>query len=382
MRPALLSALILSLVACDTGTTVTGGDVYRTEGTDYPGAAALLPDGSLVIGVLTEGTIAPADGTIGFPGIVRFGAEGGLEGAEVYRADERDFSGVEGVAAFGEGLAVAVVEDDRAVVYETDRRGRRRGVLFRTESEVFLPYNALVSTPSGLILRVYPRSASEPSLYALDADGDVRWTYRLDGTSLATAVPAMSGGDLFVVGTGGEGGVVVARLSETGTERWRRAVGDAGAHAVAAVGEGLALADDWIPPGQEGASDDRLQEVRVVRLDGEGEVVWTRTVASAPLARGGLRPSALAGLPGGGLALALVQGGGFDQGTRASVRVLDADGVERQAATIGDPDRASTFVTHLLASPGRLTVVSAAGPERLGGYGGDDFDVVVSRLAL
>ena len=383
-RLALLPALAFLLAACDSDGVVPGGAVYRTDGTDYPNAVTRLAEGGLAVGVLTEGTIAPADGTIGFPGVVRFDAGGELESAEVYRADERDFSGVEGVAPLGRGLAVAVVEDERAVVYETDGRGRRRGVLFRTETAAYLPSNALVATPGGLVLRVSPRTVADPHLYALDADGDVRWTYRLSEASLLAVVPAGSGGDLFVVGYGAEGGAVVARLSDTGAERWRRDVADAGTHVVAAVGEGLALAFDRIPTAPEGDTpdDDRVQEVRVARLDGEGRTVWARTVASASLADGGLRASALAGLADGGVALALVQGGGFEQGTWASVRLLAPDGGELRAVTVSDPDRASTFVTHLLAAPGRLTAVSAVGPERLGGYGGDDFDVVVSRVAL
>ena len=367
------------LAACDAGPVGEGGAVYRTDGTDYPESATLLPDGSLAVGVLTEGVIAPADGTIGYPGIVRFDADGGLDRVNVYRGGERTFVGVEGVAPLGDRLVAALLNGENASVFEMVGDDLR--LLFVTDEEAGLPPDALTAIPGGVVLSVYARSVAAPHLYAIDADGGLRWTYRLDGAQDARPAGTAPNGDLFVIGYGSEGGAVVARIAPDGAERWRRALPDADARFAAAVGDGLALAfDRYVGAFGSGPTDERDVEVRLVRLDGTGQTVSTRTVASAPAAGGGLRPTAIAGLPGGAVALATVRGGGLDGGTTARVLVLDADGAERRSAVVGRPGERSTFVTHLLPAGGRVTVVSAVGPERLGGYGGDDFDVAVSSL--
>ena len=378
MTRLLLPALVLLVAACDSGPVGEGGAVYRTSGTDLPQSATLLPDGSLVVGVLTEGVLAPADGTVGYPGIVRFDANGGLDRVNVYRGSERTFVGVQGVAPLGGRLVVARPNGENASVFEVVGDDLR--LLFLTEEEAGLSQDALAPIPGGVVLSVFARSAQAPHLYALDRDGSLRWTYRLDGAQNARPAGTAPDGDLFVVGYGSEGGAVVARLAPDGAERWRRALPDA--RLAAAVGDGLALAfDRLVGEVGDGSADGRDVELRLVRLDGDGRTVATRTVASVPIGEGGLRPTAIVGLPGGAVAVATVQGGGFDGGgTTARVLVVGADGAERRSSVVGRPGERSTFVTHLLAAPGRLVVVSAVGPARLGGYGGDDFDVAVSSL--
>lgn len=382
MRLASLTLAVL-LAACDSQGS-SGGTVYRTEGTDYATAATLLPDGALALGVLTEGVIAPADGTIGYPAVVRFDAEGDLVGAEVYRTDERSYSGVEGVAALGNGLAVAVREGGRAAVYRTDAWGRGRRPLFETDRNAWLPSDALTGVAGGFVLRVAPSAASDPHLYAFDVEGDPWWTYRLPGAQDVQSVAVAPDGDLFVVGSQTYTEAIVARLAPDGAERWRRVVGGADLRAAAGVGEGLVLAfRQYVGEFGEGPEDGRDVEVRLVRLDGTGEAVWDRAVVTAPAAEGGVLTTALAGLADGRIALGLTRGrtlGVGAGGARAAVYVLAAGGAEDQAVAVGPPDRTTT-VTHLLAAPdGRLTVVSSVGPAQLGEYGGDDLDIVVSSF--
>jgi outer membrane protein assembly factor BamB len=297
------------------------------------------------------------------------------------------YAGVEGVAPRGDGLAVALADGDRAVVYRTDARGRGRRALFETDAVGWLPSDALVAVPGGFVLSVYRRGADDPHLYALDADGDVRWTYALPDAQDARVVGTAPDGDLFVVGVGAEG-TVAARLSPDGAERWRRTVttSDLLFDAAAAVGDGLALAlRQYVGEvGDEQGADDRDVQVRALRLDGAGDEVWTERVAVVEVEDGGVRATALAGLPDGRVSIGLARGAQrLDGGTRTEVLVLNADGAAERSVVVGRPYETTTWVTHLLAPPdARLVVVAAVGPERLGGYGGDDFDVLVSSVGL
>ena len=382
--PLLVAVLSLSLAACDAAAPPepsadqadgTGGAVYRTPGTDYPGAAARLPDGSVVVGALTEGAATATDGTAGYPAVVRFDREGGLLSAEVYRDGERDGFGVGGVAPLGGGLAVAVSERGRAAVYRTDASGRGRRRVFETEAGASVYANALVAVAGGVALTTSPWNDADPDVYALDAGGGVRWTYRQRGA--ARAVGAAPDGGLFVVGSAAGGGADVVRLGPDGTERWRRRVADVDARLAAVVEGGVAVAfyRTVAAPGDD-ASGGLAVEVRVVRLDGDGRTVSDRAVATLPTAEGVLRPTAVAGLPSGAVAVALAQRAADGVPTRAWVQTDDPAG---RPVAAGDAER-STVVTHLLPVGGRrLVAVSAVGSAA---PGDDDIDVAVSAVSL
>ena len=369
-RFTLVLCTVLLGAGCDSESITSGeGVAYRSEGTDYPNTAVALLGGDIVVGALVNGTIAPADGTIGYPAVIRFGPDGF---DAVAFDDERDFYGVDGVATLGNGLAVAIGTEAGVEVYRTDRWGRGRERIALIEDTQFLPEDALHSIPGGLVLAVYPTMADGTHLYGLSASGDVRWTYRLPEAQDVRSVSVTADGDLFVAGSGVRGaGTVVARLSPDGAERWRREVPDGTVIDLEVTPSGIALATVRYT---EGAA-----RVDVMLLDTDGSTEWTRTLTAEN--RGG--EVQVAGVGDAVVVGFSVDDGLYETGNEARLVVLDADGEVRDTLPIGDGPEATTFIEGLLHLPdGRLGLITAVGPPRLGGYGGDDFDIVVTRLRL
>ncbi|MDX1532105.1 MAG: hypothetical protein R3362_11315, partial [Rhodothermales bacterium] len=182
LRPVVLSVLLLSggLVACDSGgpgdERLPRTSTYATDGTDLAQATAALPDGGLVVGGIAEGRIAPTDGTIAYPLVLRFDEAGLVAGATVYRDGEPDFGGVAGVAPLDDGLAVLVRRDGALVLYRTDRDGRDRRVLFRPPA-TFAPEGTLLRThDGGLVFAVYPEVAEADAVFKVTEDGELAWS--------------------------------------------------------------------------------------------------------------------------------------------------------------------------------------------------------------
>lgn len=391
-RTVLASLLLgaLHLAACDTTTRIDGADgVFATEGTDYPTAAVALASHEIVVGALAEGVIAPTDGTIGYPAVVRF-ADDDVE-AVVYDDGDLDYTGVHGIAPLGTGLAIATATDREVTLYATDRRGRSRDVLFRPEVEAGLPEDALVATPDGLVLAVYPSRHGDPHLYAVSASGQLRWTYRVPDAQDVRAVSVGPDGDLYVVAVGDPtlaGRPIIERLSPDGEARWRVTRESASSNGSSYPMDLAATADGVVVVFRE-FSGPRFAEAdgyfaTVLRLDGAGEEVWARTVLEGgqEAMASGLRPSRVAVLPDGSVVVgASLDDGDFETGNEAVLVLLEPDGAERSRSLVGEGDGSTTQVQGLLSLPdGRLGVVLAVGPGRLGGYGGDNFDIEVMRV--
>ena len=120
--------------------------------------------------------------------------------------------------------------------------------------------------------------------------------------------------------------------------------------------------------------------VRAVRLGGDGAVVWGRTLSEERDAW----PGDVVAFADGGTAVAFAHDDGdFETGNESRLVVLGADGAPVADVPVGIPYEETVHVRGLLALPdGRLGVVAAVGPRRLGGYGGDDFDIEVGRFEV
>ena len=386
MRIAAL-ALPFLLAACDGGAGGGTPFVYATEGTDVALDLAQDADGALVVVGSTEGVGRPADGTLALPTVLRFGLDGALLSAEVYR--DVGFGDVTAVLPTDGGLVVTVASGpdepggSAVRVYRADGRGGRGAVLFGPEAAGFAPPRALLPAPDGgVYAAVYPRSAGAPALYRLAADGSVVWARGFDGTQDVRALaPAPDG--LYVLGPSDGLNVVVARLGADGAERWRvvRSRTDGAgwdATALAATADGVALLESR--SGFYAGS-----AVRVVRVSAGGEVGAAVLVAEKAGADGPddeppsrVRGSALAALPDGGLAVGVAASGpSFDDPPEATVVTLDAGGAVRARRPFGVRGRWTALAALLPLADGRLAAAGAVGPARIGGYGGEDFDVRV-----
>ena len=385
LRLWILSFLVL-LAACDGGLGGSTPFAYATDGTDVALDLVQDADGALVVVGSTEGAPRPADGTLALPTVLRFGLDGALASSEVYR--DIGFGDATAVVSTGDGLVVAVASgpDDgtgRALrLYRTDRQGRRDRVLIQPETASYAPPRALLAAPDGgVYAAVYANLVGGPTLYRLSRSGDVVWAGRLDETPDVRALAPAPGG-LYAMGPERLGsGTVVARLGADGAERWRivrSGVLWQTTH-LAATPDGLALLESrW--SHTEGAA------VRVVRVTAGGGVEDTVTVAETPRSPGPNSPpsdrvwgTALAALPGGGLAVGLAEGGGALDGPPPGARVvtLGADGAVRSRRPFGVRGRWTGLAALFPLADGRLAAAGAVGPRTVSGYGGDDFDVRV-----
>ncbi|GAB5534612.1 MAG: hypothetical protein Rubg2KO_08610 [Rubricoccaceae bacterium] len=379
MRILFCLLLLVAVAACDT-TPLAGGDtpfVYATDGTDRAIDLVQAPSGDLIVVGSTEGKPRPADGTLALPSVLRFGLDGELLSAEVYR--DVDYGDVEAAAWGRDGLVLALSagpdgEGDRTNgVYRANERGQRKATLLGFD-DGYLPRRALVASPGGQVTAAVYASSTDPQIYRLRSDGDVLWTARLGGSQDVRGLAEAPGGDVYVVGPGDATteGWIVARLDgTTGAERWRHALQD-GVEAMAATPNGLALLTARYV-------DDEGREVRVVRLNALGGEESVQVV-SAP--QDGQRGAALTALSGGRLAVGLRTWNGWDTPPEASVLVLANDGSEQSRERFGVEGRWVELAAIELLADGRIAVAGAVGPERVSGYGGDDFDVWVSLYDL
>lgn len=379
MRPLAVLCSVLVLTACDTA-PLTGGDtpfVYATEGTDTAVDLVQTPSGDLVVVGSTEGTLRPADGTLARPSVLRFGLDGELRSAAVYR--DVDYGDVEAVEWSKDGLVVGLSagpdgEGDRTMgVFRVSENGQRRGALLGF-NEGYLPRRALVASGGGQVTAAVSANSTDPHLYRLTASGDVLWTARLEGTQDVRGLAEAPGGDVYAYGPGGASidGWIVARLDgESGAERWRYVLTRDGVEAMTTTSTGVALLAERSVEGG--------QEVRVVNLSASGAEEAVRVVSPA---EEGHRGTALAALPGGRLAVGVQKWNGWDTPPEAFVLVLASDGAEQKRERFGVEGRWVGLAAIEPLADGRIAVAGAVGPTQVSGYGGDDFDVWVSLYSL
>lgn len=349
---------------------------YGTDGTDGPFGAAALADGGFVVAGLTEGRIAPADGTIGFPMVLRVGASGRVEDTSVYR--DIGYGRAMGVVPFADGLAVLVnhgIQVPRTggghniTVYRTRLDGRRQEVLFHL-SEAFLRGRSLLRTDDGGLVIVLNRTGRDGNdLVKLDRAGTLLWTYRMPQVQHVVSAAEAPNGDLFVLGLDSDHDQL-ARLRPDGRERWRRTYGDEtlwDPTVVVAAGNGAAVL------GRRREPDPGVESVVVTRLDSVGELEWKHKYAT-----GQVYENAMAALEEGGIVFGYSEA--YRDGSlghrRSNVVRISPDGEERWRRPFG-PSMGTTRTQSIISlTDGRVAVVGWTGPERLGGYGGDDFDLL------
>ena len=384
MRVFVSIVLVALFAACDTS-PLHGGDtpfVYATEGTDMAIDLIQAPSGDLIVVGSTEGVPRPADGTLALPSVLRFGLDGDLLSAEVFR--DVDFGDVGAVTWARDGLVLTLSagpdgEGDRTVgVFRADERGRRKATLLGFR-DGYLPRGALASPSSNSVTAAVYASASDPQIYHLNTDGDVLWTTRLEGAQDVFGLMEAPAGDVYAYGPGGASveGWIVARLNgQTGDERWRRVLPASRITGVTQTGDGLAILEERFVDGG-GA------EVLVARVTAGGEDAGRQVIArtedpEAPQPRG----SVIAALPGNRLAVGLTELAGWETAPEASLVVLAADGTEQQRERFGVEGRWVEMSAIERLADGRIAVAGSVGPDRVGGFGGDDFDIWVSLYSI
>ena len=302
MRPLLLlTALALTLAACDSDGGEPDGALYRTPGVDQAAGAALVGADVVVTG-LARGRIGAGDFTVGQPLVWRVRPDGGGGPATVY--DDVPFGQALAAVADGDGLAVLVEEQDEVpggttlptlTLYRAGADGARRQPLYRA-ADTFGARQPLRRTPDGgFVLTV---SGPGDDVVRLGPDGAVLWTYTpADAQFTVGTAPAPDGGHfvLSVLDTGRPG---LSRLDADGREAWAQTFGDRGLLAVYAVEpwrDGVAVLGETDAPAV-GAS-----RAVLIRTEGRGIAIGGSEVATGRLAPSGY---ALAALPGGGFAVA------------------------------------------------------------------------------
>jgi len=245
-----------------------------------------------------------------------------------------------------------------------------------TRSNTSAPDHSLHRAPDGsLLLVTFPFDDDASDLVKLDGPDSVAWTYQMPGVQDVRAVEVAPNGDVFVLGAVDAYRFAVARLSPTGNERWRRTYGDESVvrqlKGIAAVGDGVAVLIDRL--------DNGARAVHLTRLSAMGDVQWDH-----PYATGAVRATALAALGDDHLAAAWTEDTTPTDigGERARIVRLDRQGDVQSSYPFGPQGGVTTYVGGLLPyTGGSFVAVGATGPERLGGFGGDDFDVLVTRFA-
>lgn len=383
---SLLISSLLFIGACDTAgpdlpTTQFPEVTYRTPLTDHAIGATVLNNGDLAVYGLTEGRIAPTDGTNAFPLVLRLRPDGSIAAKAVYR--DIGYGEVAGAAPLDDGLAALTTIRDagasgvgtpQLILYRTNRDGARKDVLY-AQPEASSPPHALRRTPDGgLVLTLFPFEADAPNLIKLDATGAVAWTYRMPAAQDVRAVAIAPNGDLLVLGATDASAFTIARLTPDGAETWRRTYGDETAvrqlKGFTALDDGMAVLEDQIATG--------ARTIHLTRLTEDGALEWTRSYAS-----GRVRSTTLATLTGNDLAFAWTEDRTPDEigGDRAEIVRLTPQGEVQSRHPFGPQDGATTYVSALLPYPDDTFIAAGStGPERLGGFGGDDFDVLVERF--
>lgn len=387
-----VAIVLLAPTACDTsgpaeGTGAVAEVRYRTPLVDGASGAIRGPDGAIIATGQTDGRIGQGDWTNGFPLLLRVRPGGSIADTTVYR-DVRYGSALDAVV-LDNGLAVLVeeqnydqtgVEPTALALYRTDPDGTRRDTLFRPDS-MFAARDPLHRTDDGGFLLALGRTDEDDAdLIKLGRSGQVEWTYRMPDVQFTSAVAEAGGGDLFVSGTRSARQFDLVRLGPDGAPKWRRTYGtDSTGAPFRDVRSIVADGDGAIVFGTREPTDDdnpRTQSVTLTWFDRTGRVVKEKSYATGPV-----EASALTALPGGRLALSYAENYGApgDPGkTRAFLLSLDPEGTVQQRWRVG-PRTGTTRITSLIPLPnGRIAAVGSTGPEAIGGYGGDDFDVLTA----
>lgn len=367
------------MAACDdepVGPIVPVDEVlYATEGTDYVHNGAALPDGGFVVAGLTEGVIAPADGTNGYPLLLRVSPEGRIEDTAVYRD-----------IGYGDALAAVPLEDELGVLvrhekeiaqshltlYRTRLNGARQEAVIRLPES---PYgHSLLRTRDGGFLVVLSRArAGGDDLVKLDKDDRVSWTYRMPAAQHVVSAAESPDGDVFVLGVGSDAhSNELARLRPDGRESWRRSYGGEtvwGTTIVVAVTDGAAVL------GRRFEGEPGDESLVITRFDAAGDIEWERTYATGDVYAG-----AITGFDDGTIVFAYAKRFG-EVGTdalRSFVVRTSPDGEEEWREPFG-PRKGTTEVRTIIPlSDGRIAAVGHTMPERIGGFGGDPFDILAA----
>lgn len=386
-----LLALLLLAAACDASgpeppSTVSFPEVlYRTSLTDRATGATVLDNGDLAVYGLTEGRLAPTDGTNAYPLLLRLHPNGIIADNAIYR--DGGYGRVAGAAPLNDGIAVLTITRDaddtgagtpQLTLYRTDLSGTRQEVLY-AQSNASAPAHSLLRMPDGgLLMMMYPFEAGADHLFKLNGSGAAEWTYRMPEVQDIRAAALAPDGDLFVLGAIDSYQFTVARLTPSGQERWRRSYGDETVvrqiKGFTAVGNGTAVLTDHL--------DDGSTTLHLTRLSETGEVQWDRSYATGSHSAGSADGTALASLGDDELIFAWTEDLTPQQigGDRAEVVRVNAQGEVRSRHPFGPQQNATTSVSALLPyTDEHFVAAGSTGPERLGGYGGDDFDVLVKR---
>lgn len=383
--------LLLFAAACDLSGSDASSEthfherIYRTPLTDRATGATVLDNGHLAVYGLTEGRIAPADGTNAFPLLLRMQPNGTIADKAVYR--DGGYGEIAGAVALNNGIATLTnirnagasgVGTPTLTLYRTTLGGTRTDVLY-AQSNASAPEHPLLRTPDGgLLLIMFPFEADAHDLVKLSATGTVEWTYQMSDAQDVRAASITSNGHLLVLGAVDAYQFTVARLTSTGREQWRRTYGDESVvrqiRGFSAVGNGAAILTDHLDAGST--------TIHLTRLSETGDIQWERSYATGSHTTGSVDATALAALGDDELAFAWTEDLTPQQigGRRAEIVRVNLRGEVLSRHPFGPQQNATTTVSDLLPYPPKSFVaVGSTGPERLGGYGGDDFDVLVKR---
>jgi hypothetical protein len=165
-------------------------------------------------------------------------------------------------------------------------------------------------------------------LIRIEADGDTVWTRTLGGPGIDRAFatePTSDGGSVFagITSNGASGPLdaTLIRVDSAGDVVWAHSYGGEGSdigHGVAAAPDGGFLLVGYTDSFGAGASD-----IYLVRTDGDGAVIWTRTLGDA----GDDRAMMAAPMTGGGYALAGYASGGDQYWSARLTAVSDGGAV-------------------------------------------------------
>lgn len=391
---AFVIAALAGFTACDMSgsTNDKNGEAivemrYRTPLADEARTATRAPDGTVVVTGLTSGRIGRGDWTNGFPLVLRVRPDGSIADTTVYR-DVRYGSAL-GTAPLDGGLSVLVgkqdydqtgVEPKALTLYQANSDGTRRDILFRPDS-TFAARNPLHrTTDSGVLLGLSRTDGNDTDLIKLRDSGSVDWTFRMPDVQFVSAVAEAPNGDFFVLGIRNARQFDLARLDPEGAIEWRRTYGTDSTDAPFRRARSIAIIGSKpVVLGTREPTDDNDPHTRSVTLtwfNSTGGFVKEKSYGTGPL-----KASALASLPGGRLALSYEKDYGVPGSlgeTRAFLLYLGPRDTVQQRWRVG-PRTGTTRVTSLVPlSSGRVAVVGSTGPEAIGGYGGDDFDVLVA----
>jgi hypothetical protein len=208
------------------------------------------------------------------------------------------------------------------------------------------------------------------------------WTYRMPDVPYVQDVAEAPGGDLYVLGHRDAPQFELARLAPDGTAQWQRTYGSdttgtplRTGRAVAATDDGATVLGTRDPVGPDAPLP---TSVVLTHFDRGGAFVEEESYATGPV-----QPSALTTLPDERLALSYAEDYGDPDAvsagqTRSVLLLLGADGAVQQRWRFG-PRRGTTRTTALVPlGMGHLAAVGSSGPAAIGGFGGDDFDVLTA----